>query len=607
MRLETIAISDAPPVRRFDISDLADVVVIAGPNGVGKTRLLTHIMMILRGDQGQPASTIRIRATCEEERGAWQKEILELSAPDDFKLYQQTLHANRRRRNWRSSILQFESNRSIQNVQPLQFTWDVQDPSDEEVSWEYGFLFWKDRWQDTIHSMFRLIEAQKQSIANRAVQLRREGRDEMRLNFADPMEPFKEVFAQLLAPKQLVDPAARRQTLEYSIDGQTYDISTLSSGEREVVNIAFDFLLRRPTDSIVFFDEPELHLHPELSHRLIQVLQTIGARNQFVLSTHSPDVITASLDQSVIFVSPPRTLDGVAANQAIPVSESDETNQALRLLGQSIGIVSLGKKIVLIEGETSSLDKDVYGALTRTRFPELVLVPSGGKHVVESFDLMNNAVLSKSIWGVEFFMLCDRDSMPAGSPEDGSSQHFRVLGKYHLENYFLDPAVLARSFSELEPENSWLRSPEQIRETLRELARPLISYSVALSVAAEQRRLAGNVSLMPKDCHGLSLDAVTEKLAERARSEAERVCNVLDPSVIAAKAQTTHARLSESLDSDTKVWLSEIPGKPLFGGFAGRASLKAARLKALYLGAAGAVEPSPFEPIIDIFRVFNGD
>ena len=213
------------------------------------------------------------------------------------------------------------------------------------------------------------------------------------------------------------------------------------------MNIAFDFLLRRPTDCIVFFDEPELHLHPELSHRLIQVLQGIGERNQFILSTHSPDVISASLDKSVIFVSPPREEGGVPANQALAVSEDDETNQALKLLGHSIGIIALGQKIVLIEGEHSSLDKEVYGSLIHGRYPELVLVPSGGKHIIESFDAIQSAVLQKSIWGVEFFMLCDRDSMPSGSPADTSDTRFRVLNRYHLENYFLDEIVLAEAFS----------------------------------------------------------------------------------------------------------------------------------------------------------------
>jgi hypothetical protein len=225
----------------------------------------------------------------------------------------------------------------------------------------------RDRFQDTVHSMFRLVERQKQSIATRAIQLKREGHGTMQLGFSDPMEEFKRVFEMLLGPKKLSDPQARLQRLEYTQDGQTFDFDSLSSGEREVVNIAFDFQLRQPRDCIVFFDEPELHLHPELSYKLLRTLRSIGEGNQFILSTHSPDIISASLDQSVVFVAPPKEgPDGTFENQAILVTESDETNQALRLLGQSIGIVALGKRIVLIEGGESSIDKQTYGSISAT-------------------------------------------------------------------------------------------------------------------------------------------------------------------------------------------------------------------------------------------------
>lgn len=501
MRLTSITVNDSPPVTRFSVADLADVVVIAGPNGVGKTRLLQRIMQLLRGEAGSADALAIIEATGDDERTSWGKEVLNLALPDDAELYRATLQANRRRRNLKSSVIQFESDRTIQKLQPFTFAWDIPDPSDEEVGWDTGFGFWKTRWQDTVHSLYRLIEHQKQSIASRAVQLQREGHAQMNLNFTDPMLPFKAVFSQLLAPKQLVDPSARRQALEFSLDGQVLDITALSSGEREVVNVAFDFLLREPRDCMVFFDEPELHLHPELSHRLIQVLQGIGERNQFILSTHSPDVITASLDKSVIFLSPPRLDDNESpANQAISVSEDDETNQALKLLGHSIGIVALGRRIVLIEGEHSSLDKDVYGTITRGRYPQLVLVPSGGKHVVQSFETLQDAVLSKSIWGVEFFMLCDRDSAPTGqrAPEEASDGRLRVLIRYHLENYFLDEFTWARAFATLESADHWLRDPAAVRARLRDLAGRLASYATALAVTAQLRQQVGNVDVMPR-------------------------------------------------------------------------------------------------------------
>lgn len=602
MRIDTISVRDALPVRHFDVDGLADVVVVAGPNGVGKTRLMAQLIQVLRGDQGTPTTKLIVDSTCHEESASWGKERLDLYNPQDVELYRATLQQNQRRRYWRSSVLQFESDRSIQKVQNLQFSFDMPDPTEEEVGWDFGFQFWKNRWQDTVHSMFRIIEHQKQSIAARAMQLRRDGHETMNLGFSDPMLPFKEVFSQLLGPKELVDPVARRQDLEYRVGDQVLNFSTLSSGEREVVNIAFDYLLRQPSDCIVFFDEPELHLHPELSHRLIQTLQTIGSRNQLVLTTHSPDIIAGALDKSVVFISPPVKDDATDAwaNQALPVTEDDDTNQALRLLGHSVGIIALGRSIVLIEGEHASLDRETYGALIRESFPELVLVPSGGRHTIQSFDELHDAVLSKSLWGVEFFMLCDRDTAPLG----GESDRLRTLPRYHLENYYLDERLWAEVFAEMEAEGNWLRDPARIRQCLREIAREFVPYATSLAVTSEIRRQAGNVDIMPKGVHGVSPEEVAEKLARTTALERDRITNVLSDGDVQALATTIATRLTESLDRDDETWKIDMPGKPILASFAPKAGLHLGRLRHLYLRHATRSADNPFEEVVNIFRDF---
>jgi hypothetical protein len=174
-------------------------------------------------------------------------------------------------------------------------------------------------------------------------------------------------------------------------------------------------LLRDPSDCVVIFDEPELHLHPELSYRLLQTLRRTGTRNQFIFCTHSSEIITASLENTVVFIAPPSE---PTRNQALKVRDNDETHEALKLLGQSIGIISLGKKLVLIEGGQASLDKQTYGQILKDRFPKLVLVSSGGVGLLRSFSTLNEKVLRKTIWGVEFFMLCDHDALPTEDPSE---------------------------------------------------------------------------------------------------------------------------------------------------------------------------------------------
>jgi hypothetical protein len=609
MRIDSLKISNSPPVVLFEAVGLTDVVVLAGPNGVGKTRLIQSIINFLRSGATGSGVSATVSATSADENGQWGKASLNLDDPADLQLLRQTFQKSKLRKNWSSSLVNFESDRSIRNLQPLAYSWDVVDPYDDEVGWESTFGFMRDRFQDTVHSMFRIIEAQKQSIANRALQLKKEGKDQMNLGFSDPMEPFKDVFAKLLGTKELIDPSPRTNRLQYTVDGELYDFDSLSSGEREVVNIAFDFLLRKPQDCIVFFDEPELHLHPELTYKLLSVLRGIGTRNQFILSTHSPDVITASLDESVIFLSPPRSNEeGDPSNQAIQVAVSDETNQALQLLGHSIGIVALGKKIVLIEGDESSLDKQTYGSILANEFPNLVLVPSGGKHAIESFDAIYGSVLSKTIWGVDFFMLCDRDARPPSSSEELaaiSSGRLRLLPGYHVENAFLNERVWAAAFSGVEAPGSWLLDPAQIQSAFENIAREVVPYATALFVTHALRQTVGNINVMPKGVQNKTAAELAALFEATSKTELDRVSTALDTATVRGLVESTYLRLENSISSGTGEWKLEIPGKPILKQFASRAKLPYPRAKTMYISAASVSSEDPFGEIREIFRAFS--
>jgi len=605
MRIREIAVSGVPPVRRFEVADLSDTVVLAGANGVGKTRLVEALIKYMSNPSGANMRIV-IEATDKPEREQWGKEILDTSNPPDAQLFRKTLQQNKLRRNFRSSVLYFESDRSIQQVKPLTFSWDMPDPWKENVSWNYALSGLRNRFPDTLHAIFRKIQSQRNSIAIQAQQLRKKGYNEMKLAFGDPLAPFKTAFAQLLGPKILEDADISNQTLKYSLDGQEFNIQSLSSGEREVLNITFDFILRRPLHCIVFFDEPELHLHSELSSKLINTLKTVGEHNQFIFCTHSPDIISGSLDDSVIFVGPDR---GDGANQAISVTPEDRTNEALRSLGHSIGIISLGKKIVLVEGTESSLDKQTYGHILRNRFPDLVLVPSAGKHTISSFRTILSDILDRTIWGVEFRMLCDRDAVPlegeAAQLKEDSRGRLRVLSRYHLENYFLDEDVLAQVFKEMEPSNSRLTIPGEIRRMLRDIARSQISYATSLIVSKHFREEAGNLDLMPKGCDNKTAAELKAMFRDRQAEEEARFQEAVAVEELDTLVEETFSRLTESVDKDDGTWLAEIPGRQVFSIFCSRARIAPGRLKTLYIGTALDSESSPFQEIVSIFEAFS--
>ncbi len=604
MRITSIKASNVLPVKKFEVDELSDTIVIAGPNGVGKSRLIQNVLAHIQNLAVSPNMSLIIEATDKKEVDAWgQKEINTSNSTEAAKL-KAALTKNRFKRNWESSVIFFESDRTIQKINPLTFTWDLPDPNEEQAGWNSTFGGIKNRYQDTVHSIFKLIEFQKRNIANRAVSLRKEGKTSMNLEFGDPIEPFKEAFTQLLAPKILKEPSSQNQQLQYEYEGKTFNFNSLSSGEKEVVNIVFDFILRKPKNCIVIFDEPEIHLHPELSFKMIQTLRSVGENNQFIFLTHSPDIISSSLDNSVIFLSPPK--DDIQFNQAIKVSEEDETNQALRLLGHSIGIVALGKKIVLIEGKESSLDKQVYGSIIKGMFPNLVLVPTGGKEDIQSFKTVQENILNKSVWGVEFFMLTDHDSLPPFTElnlEKRKTEKFQILNKYHLENYFLDETIWAEIFSEMEPSDSWLVDPIKIKEELWKKANDLMSYTISLTVSALLRSKIGNVDLMPKSCHSKSKEEIETMLLEKATAELTRVESDLASDSIKAKVQEIHDSIQSSLTSDE--WKNLIPGRPILNHFASKAKLPIGRAKKLYINYVLDNDRDTFNDIIEIFKSFE--
>ena len=270
------------------------------------------------------------------------------------------------------------------------------------------------------------------------------------------------------------------------------------------------------------------------------------------------------MDNSVIFLSPPKDVEDY--NQAILVSEEDETNQALRLLGHSIGIVALGKKIVLIEGKESSLDKQVYGSIIKGKFPNLVLVPTGGKEEIKSFSKIQDNVLNKSIWGVNFYLLTDHDSFPPFAEIDTTkiqNNNFQILKKYHLENYFLDENIWANIFAEMETEDSWLTDPKLIREELMNKAKELISYTISLTVSSLLRTNVGNVDLMPKNCHSKTKDEVEALIIQKSKEEILRVNTSLEEQEIKKSVKEIFDKINNSFVANSDEWKNLIPGRPI--------------------------------------------
>ncbi|OUM05929.1 ATP-binding protein [Pseudomonas syringae] len=137
----------------------------------------------------------------------------------------------------------------------------------------------------------------------------------------------------------------RKPRLHMAIDkdGKTLNVSQLSQGEKSMMALVGDIArrlammnpaLENPLrgNGIVLIDEVDLHLHPKWQRSLIAQLTTTFPNCQFLLTTHSPLVISDSKDVLVYVMNDGALLEqdslyGLDANQVLlSVMDTDIRN-----------------------------------------------------------------------------------------------------------------------------------------------------------------------------------------------------------------------------------------------------------------------------------------
>jgi len=105
----------------------------------------------------------------------------------------------------------------------------------------------------------------------------------------------------------VVDPDADEPTFDlFVFDGseRRCSIDQVSSGELELLTVAGTLILAE-FDGLLLIDEPELHLHPEWQAQLLDMLRTAAPRAQLVVTTHASAPWDQAYSFERFFLAPP--------------------------------------------------------------------------------------------------------------------------------------------------------------------------------------------------------------------------------------------------------------------------------------------------------------
>lgn len=113
---------------------------------------------------------------------------------------------------------------------------------------------------------------------------------------------IKRLFNKICFPAELVrfESGPDSDTLIFRKNEIEYDLYQMSSGEHQILRILVGLASAIAKNSIVLIDEIELNLHPTWQKRLIRALREDTDNNQYIFTTHSPDVIGLFYDSEII-------------------------------------------------------------------------------------------------------------------------------------------------------------------------------------------------------------------------------------------------------------------------------------------------------------------
>jgi hypothetical protein len=265
-----------------------------------------------------------------------------------------------------------------------------------------------------------------------------------------PWRILNDLLADLRLDFEVDHPAMTQDSYDVSLTQRTSGVevpfSDLSSGEKVLMALAISLYgstenrHRIKLPKLMLLDEIDAPLHPEMTRTYFRVInqllvsQGVGV----VMATHNPSTVALAPEGAIrrMSKSTPRVTE-VTRQQALTHLTAGVTALTVRFSE---------RRVVLVEGNA---DADVYTAVMDALRTHLdadcgIAFVSGGMRAGEggSQIVRKNVRLLREAGADSIYGLIDRD-IGNESADDGSVLVLGPDGRYTIENYLLDPLLLA--------------------------------------------------------------------------------------------------------------------------------------------------------------------
>jgi len=239
---------------------------------------------------------------------------------------------------------------------------------------------------------------------------------------------------------------------------RNFHYKNLSAGEKAAFDLLLDLHVKVSAydNTIFFIDEPELHMHARLQSRLLEELYRLIPRNsQLWIATHSVGMLRKAQDlwradpSSVAFLD----FHDQQFDQPVRMKPAKVSRQLwLKHLGTAVDDLSslvAPSHVILCEGgpdptgPRGDFDARCYRAIFGEEHPEVEFISVGNDNEVLGDRRWLGRSIQALIAGATVTRLVDRDNRTEAEIATLRSEGARVLSRRHLEAYLLEDEVLA--------------------------------------------------------------------------------------------------------------------------------------------------------------------
>lgn len=320
MKIKKIHIKEYNGLENLDINfesegKVLDLIVLAGINGSGKTRVLesirywfemfrskaVNVELFYEENEREVLESLMNSEGLTEIEKEMQKEIEYTDCLRNIKFYNYDYRHNKtENRNYNSKII----SKSFENLKifpkliyvPTEINFEEIKKAQTNLKKEYNFINIVDSYE--IKDIPSYIATRISKIAN----------EEENLTMG---QVRKKVFAEINGIFEILELDVKLSEIskdENSMpiftdsSGKKFGINELSSGEKQLFLRTLAIKMLEPENSIIMIDEPELSLHPKWQQKIVDVYRKIGRNNQIILATHSPHILGSVEKENIILL-----------------------------------------------------------------------------------------------------------------------------------------------------------------------------------------------------------------------------------------------------------------------------------------------------------------